>query len=256
MTAVYTIMFFILGTIFGSFYNVVGFRLSNNESIIKPRSHCPKCGHTLKSYELIPIISYLFLKGKCKNCQCKISPFYIIVELFTGILFSISFYSFSFSYDLLLSLALVSLFSIIIVTDLNYYIIPDEVNIAFGIMIFLINIPRLGFLNTAKYTVNGMIMFLCMYLLMLIGNKLFKEESLGGGDIKLLFVLGMVFPLAMSFVGVALAAFLALPISLFIYIKNKDKAIPFGPFLVGSFLLLFLTKIDINTFLNLLIIQW
>ena len=100
----------------------------------------------------------------------------------------------------------------------------------------------------------GLSMFIFMYLLMLLGNKLFKEESLGGGDIKLLFVLGMTVPLVLSFLGVALASFIALPVSLIILYKKKDKIVPFGPFLVGAFLIIILLKLDIDkvyTFLNL-----
>ena len=85
-----------------------------------------------------------------------------------------------------------------------------------------------------------------MYLLMLLGNFIFKEESLGGGDIKLMFVLGMTIRFILSIFSVALSAFLALPISLFIYIKNRDKAVPFGPFLVAGFLIVFLFKIDLE----------
>lgn len=246
------ILFFILGTVFGSFYNVVGFRLCNNQSIIKPRSHCPKCKHQLSSLELIPIISYIFLGGKCKKCKQKISIFYPLIELFTGILFAVSFYSFSFTPDLLLALILSSMFSIILVTDLNYYIIPDEVNMASCILVFIINIIKFGFLTALKYLGYGLIMFLSMYLLMLIGNKIFKEETLGGGDIKLIFVLGMTLPLALSFTGIFLAALIALPVSIYILIKNKDKAIPFGPFLVGSFLILFLLKIDVADIIKIL----
>ncbi len=252
MQIYFIILFFILGTVFGSFYNVVGFRLCNNQSIIKPRSHCPKCKHQLSSLELIPIISYIFLGGKCKNCKQKISIFYPLIELFTGILFAVSFYSFSFTPDLLLALILSSMFSIILVTDLNYYIIPDEVNIASCILVFIINIIKFNFLTALKYLGYGFIMFLSMYLLMLIGNKLFKEETLGGGDIKLIFVLGMTLPLALSFTGIFLAALIALPVSIYILIKNKDKAIPFGPFLVGSFLILFLLKIDVADIIKIL----
>lgn len=228
----------------GSFYNVVGFRLSNGESIVKPRSHCTKCGHVLSFYELIPIFSYLFLRGKCKKCKNKISIFYPVMELFCGILFAVSYYSFGFSYDLLLSIALSSLFIIVAVSDLNYYIIPDQVNFFFAIAIFIINIVRLGFLEACKYALFGLIIFLLMYLIMIIGKFVFKEECLGGGDVKLLFVLGMTCPLVLSLFGIALSSFIALPISLIIYISNKDKKIPFGPFLVGGFLIILLFKID------------
>lgn len=87
---IYLILFFITGLLFGSFYNVVGLRLPKKESIIYPSSHCPKCNHKLSWYELIPVLSYIFLKGKCKNCKEKISIMYPVVELISGILFALS----------------------------------------------------------------------------------------------------------------------------------------------------------------------
>lgn len=254
MKTFFIILFFILGTVFGSFYNVVAFRVSNKESIIKPKSHCPKCNHILKFYELIPILSFLIQKGKCRCCHEKISLFYPLMEMFSGILFAVSFYSYGFSYELLMALALSSMFIIIIVTDLNYYIIPDEINIAFAIIIFIINILiHNSILEALKYGLFGLIMFLFMYILMIIGNFLFKQESLGGGDIKLLFVLGMTAPVILSFLGLTLGAFLALPVSIYLYLKHKDKVLPFGPFLVAGFLIIYLLKIDINDIYNFLI---
>ena len=254
MKIFFIILFFILGTVFGSFYNVVAFRVSNKESIIKPKSHCPKCNHILKFYELIPILSFLIQKGKCRCCNEKISLFYPLMEMFSGILFAVSFYSYGFSYELLMALALSSMFIIIIVTDLNYYIIPDEINIAFAIIIFIINILiHNSILEALKYGLFGLIMFLFMYILMIIGNFLFKQESLGGGDIKLLFVLGMTAPVILSFLGLTLGAFLALPVSIYLYLKHKDKVLPFGPFLVAGFLIIYLLKIDITDIYNFLI---
>ena len=244
MESIYLIMFFILGLVFGSFYNVVGFRLCNKESLVKPRSHCPKCNHVLKAGELIPVISYII--------QAKISVFYPMIELFTGLLFSISYYSFGFSYDLLMALTLSSMFVIIVVTDLNYYIIPDEINIFFAVLIFIINILKFGFLGACKYLVFGAIMFLFMYLLMNFGNILFKEESLGGGDVKLIFALGMVMTPSISFVSIALSAFIALPASLIIYFINKERKLPYGPFLVLAFLLVYFLKIDLQTVYDLI----
>lgn len=251
------ILFFILGTIFGSFCNVVGFRLANGKSLINPkRSYCPECGNTLKALDLIPILSFIFLKGRCRYCHEKISYFYPVMELFAGILFAVSFYSFGFSYELLLSLVFSVFFVIIIVTDLNYYIIPDEVNIAFAIFIFIINIFIHGFMGALLYLCYGLVLFLAMYLLMRLGNFIFKQESLGGGDIKLCLALGMTLPLLLSFVGIALSALLALPISLYLYLRNHDKKLPFGPFLVAGFFILFLFKIDINTVYSFLLNLW
>ena len=237
----------------GSFYSLVGFRLSNNLSIVKPRSYCEKCKKELKWYYLIPIFSYIFLKGKCKYCNSRISVFYPVSELLCGILFAVSFYSFGFSYELVIAILLSSLFIITMITDLNYYIIPDQINIVFGILIFATNVLRFGIKTGFIYLLYGLVMFGVMYLLMLLGNLIFKEESLGGGDIKLLFVLGMVFPIVLSFISIIFATLIAFPIALFIYIKNKDKAIPFGPFLVAGFLLTFLLKIDVSTIYNFFI---
>lgn len=85
-----------------------------------------------------------------------------------------------------------------------------------------------------------------MYLVGILGSFIFKQEALGGGDIKLLFVLGLTLPLALSFLGIVLATLLAFPISLYFTIKNKDKIIPFGPFLIAAFLILYLAKIDVS----------
>lgn len=240
------ILFFLIGLLFGSFYNVVGIRLCNNESLISPRSHCMKCNHTLKWYELIPVFSYIFLKGKCKNCNTKISFMYPIVEIFTGILFAVCYYKYGFSIELILGILLSSLFMIITVSDLNYYIIPDSIIIVFGVLFFIYNIITKGFVSACTYVIYGLMIFMLMYLLMKVGNILFKEESLGGGDIKLMGVLGMLNKPIVSVVSLALAAIMALPISVFFLRKNNDKHIPFGPFLVGAMLIIVLTGLSVN----------
>ena len=252
MNIIYLILFFILGISFGSFYNVVGFRLSADGSLIKPKqSYCPNCKHTLHAKDLVPIFSYIFLKGKCRYCSNKISIFYPTIEFFTGVLFSVCYYSFGFSYDLIIALLLVSYFSIVIVSDLNYYIIPDQVTIAMGIFIIIVNILKYGFIGSLEYLLYGFIMFLFMYLVGILGSFMFKQEALGGGDIKLMFVLGLTLPLMISFFGIVLATLLAFPISLYFIVRHKDKIIPFGPFLIAAFLLLFLLKIDVKEIYNL-----
>ena len=120
---VYNIIFmFIIGTIFGSFYNVVGYRLPIGKSIVSPPSHCPKCNHKLKPIELIPIISYIISKGKCKNCQQKISPFYIIFETLTGILFAITYIVFGFNTDIIIPLTFISMLIILVMNLIKVFI--------------------------------------------------------------------------------------------------------------------------------------
>lgn len=252
MEVIYLIFFFILGLVFGSFYNVVGIRLCEKESLLFPRSHCTKCGHELKFYELVPVFSYIFLRGRCRKCKQKISIIYPVIELITATFFALSYYVYGFSAELFLSLLLCSLFAVIVVTDLNYYIIPDSIVIITGILIFVYNIITKGLLDACTYVVFGLIIFIFMFALMKLGNKLFKEESLGGGDIKLMTVLGMSTKPLMSITSLTLAAFLALPCSLFLLLRKKDKIIPFGPFIVAGFIILMFIGIDASDIMDYL----
>lgn len=86
----------VLGLVLGSFYNVVGLRIPEGQSIVRPRSHCPRCKRTLSTLDLVPVLSFVFLKGACRGCGSKISPFYPIMELATGLLFMLAFYQFGF----------------------------------------------------------------------------------------------------------------------------------------------------------------
>ena len=250
----YIIIFFILGTIFGSFYHVVGYRLPREESIIKPRnSYCTNCGIRLRWYELIPILSYIIQKGRCRNCHQRISIFYPFIELITGALFAVSFYSFGFSYDLVIALVLVSLFSIVIVSDLTYMIIPDEVTFTCAIVITIVNFLNLGWQDGFIQLGSGILTFLIMYFIMLFGNLIFKKETLGGADIKLMLISGLVLHPILGIFVIFLASSIALPASIAVYLTNKEHMIPFGPFIVAAILLLFLFKIDVRTFTNLFI---
>ena len=253
MKIYYYIMFFITGLCFGSFYNLVGLRVPKNRSITTPRSHCEKCNHQLKWYELIPIISFIIQRGKCRNCGTKLSIMYPFTELACGILFLVSYHSFDFSYDLLISLSLVSLFILVIVSDLTYLVIPDRFIIIPSIIIIITNILKLGILNGFIQVLYGLIGFILMYLVMLAGNKIFKKESLGGADIKLMFIVGLVLDPMLTIIVIFLASFIALPVSVFLLIKNKDHVIPFGPFIVLSLLIVYFTKLNIIEIFEMLL---
>ena len=121
------IFIFIIGTLLGSFYNVVGYRLPKGQSIVFPPSHCPNCNHRLGASELIPILSFIFLKGKCKHCRQKISAFYPVFEFLTGLLFVISYIIFGPTKEFLLAITFVSLLIIIVVSDYEFMIIEDSV---------------------------------------------------------------------------------------------------------------------------------
>ena len=119
MEIIYIVFIFIIGCIFGSFFNVVGYRVPNELSIVRPGSFCPKCKHSLRWYELIPIFSFLIQKGKCRDCKEKISIIYPVVELTTGILFVSSYLIFGFSNQFLVALLVSSFTMIVIVSDIS-----------------------------------------------------------------------------------------------------------------------------------------
>lgn len=251
MEIIYTICFFILGTILGSFYNVVGYRLPKGESLIKPSSHCPSCNHKLKWYELIPIISYLIQGGKCRNCKEKINIFYPLIELLTGALFGLSFYLFGFSYNFVIMLITTSVFSIVLVSDINYLLIPDEVTIIASSIMIVINFIMLELKDAIFMFLSGVFLFILMFLVMKLGNYLFKKESLGGADIKLMFLVGLILRPIEGIFCIFLASVLALPISTIKILKDKNNIIPFGPFIVLALIIIILCGINSNTLLNI-----
>lgn len=236
--------------LFGSFYNVVGYRLPKKESLVFPSSHCTVCNHKLGPLELIPVFSFLFQGGKCKHCKTKISWYYTIFELLTGTLFFLSYLRFGFSYSCFMALVLSSILIIIIISDYKYYIIPDELIIAgillIGISQFLIGGGALSnfqwkeaFLNLLFSLGNGLGSFLLMYGIKLFGDWLFKKESMGGGDIKLMFIIGMSLDFPLSIITIFVASIIGLPIALILLKRKSTHEIPFGPFLSVATLLLF-----------------
>lgn len=252
MEIYYTIVFFIFGTIFGSFFNVVGSRLPNGESIIYPPSHCTNCNHQLTWKELIPIFSFLLQGGKCKNCNQKISWFHPLYELATGFLFALSYQVFGFSMNFVIAITFLSTLMILIVSDYYYMIIPDQV-LFVGIILVMIELLIKNGLNSLIFSIlDGIISFFIMYIIKLIGDFLFKKESMGGGDIKLLFLFGLVLGPLTSVISIFLASFIALPISLLILYKNKTNIMPFGPFLSVSALILFFLQFDIELLIKIL----
>ena len=126
-----TLLIFLAGLILGSFYNVAGLRIPAKESIVMPRSACPSCGHTLAPLELVPVISYLVLKGNCRKCGKRISPLYPIIELMTGLLFAAAPLLLGWSMELIIAWALISLMVIIFVSDVMYMLIPNKILLFF-----------------------------------------------------------------------------------------------------------------------------
>ncbi|MBM7701357.1 prepilin peptidase [Metabacillus iocasae] len=219
---------FILGLTLGSFYNVVGLRVAAGESIVRPRSSCPGCGHVLGARELIPVLSYMMQKGKCRSCEARISPLYPIMELLTGILFVLSFRLLGFQLELLVALTLVSLLIIITVSDLRYMIISDKVLLFF---LSLLVIERLFIPLTPWWDmlIGGAVGFGLLLLIAIL-----SKGGMGGGDIKLYGVLGLVLGWKLVLVSFFLATLFGAVIGMFGMMVGKvqrGKHMPFGPFI-------------------------
>lgn len=253
MEKLYLIIFFVFGTIMGSFYHVIATRLSKGLSIVKPASHCEKCKDILKWYELIPIISYIFLGGKCKNCKTKLPISYLLIEICTGLLFAVSYHVFGISWELMIALIFVSSLITIIVSDIEYMIILDEVLIFSSASIILINIINIGLYETTLKVLAGIGGFVTMLMIKKLGDVIFKQESLGGGDIKLMFLIGLVIGYDMAICNIFFATFLAFPIALILLITKKDNIIPFGPFLSMSAVILYIWGLNFIDIINFIL---
>lgn len=253
------VMIFIVGLVFGSFFNVVGYRLPNDMSIVFPASHCPNCNHKLKFYELIPVLSYVFLRGKCKQCKKRISLFYPFFELLTATLFLLSYLVFGMNMKFIISITFISVLIIISISDIKYYIIPDEVLIIGTVLIIIELVISTVLSGTSLFkgvlmpVLNGAGSFALLYLFKVFGDLVFKKESLGGGDIKLLFFIGLTIGFDMSIVTIFIASFIALPLSIISLIKDDNNVLPFGPYLSVGAVIILLLNLNLDAIFQLFI---
>ncbi len=250
MDLFYIIFLFLIGSCFGSFYLVFATRLLKEEKFILSRSHCDNCKKILSWYELIPIFSYLFLKGKCSKCKKEINPLNIITELVTGFLFAFSYFYYGFSYNMYVFIIVSSLLLIIFITDFSEYIILDSPLVVSSILIIILDLIYFDYKYVLIHILSGIGLFFTMILIKLVGDKVFKRESLGGGDIKLSFVIGLILGFRLGLCSLILSTFLALPYSVAFLMYKKNNEVPFGPFLVASLLVVFIFMDKFNNLLN------
>ena len=244
---------FIVGLFFGSFFNCIANRLSKNESIIRPASHCENCKHELAWYELIPVFSYLFLKGKCKKCHTKLSIWYPLTEIATGLLFALSYLKFGFTIETLLSITIVSILIITFISDITYYIILDEVIFVGLIIMTILMFLNAGIEGVIKSFIGCSFIGGVMTLIKLIGDKAFKTESLGWGDIKLSLISGFILGIRLGTLYIFLGSLIALPFGIASSFKSKSRIIPFGPFLSVSLLVIYWFSPFFYSILNILL---
>ncbi|MBM3243356.1 MAG: prepilin peptidase [Candidatus Omnitrophica bacterium] len=244
------IIIFILGSILGSFLNVCIHRMPKGESVVWPRSHCPKCKKRIPAYDNIPFISFILLKGKCRLCKERISLRYPLVELLTATVFLILFMRYGLSYDLFFYIVLVSALIVATFIDIPHRIIPDEITIGGMVVGFILSVVRGVNLGPWEFSfkpalnsflgiiAGGGIIYLTGWLFDLIYFRILKKppiqgetESMGGGDVKLLAMIGAFLGWQRALMTFFLAPFFGAAIGIYFLIKKKDHTIPYGPFL-------------------------
>ncbi|WP_312470989.1 prepilin peptidase [Neobacillus sp.] len=225
------LLIFIYGLLLGSFFNVVGLRVPLKKSIVAPRSACPTCGHQLTPFELIPVFSYIIQGGKCRGCQSRISPIYPIMELLTGILFATAPLVIGWSGELVVALSLISMLIIIVVSDINYMIIPDKILIWFAGIFLLERIlwPLTPWWDSLSGAVTGFILLLIIALV--------SKGGMGFGDVKLYALLGFVLGFKLVLLSFFFSTFFGAVIgglALIFKIVKRRQPIPFGPFIAAG----------------------
>ena len=224
---------FIFGAAVGSFLNVCIFRMPAKTSIIKPLSQCPHCHHPIRFYDNIPLISYIVLRGKCRDCSGKISWRYPLVELITAVLSLLLFLQFGLTLRFLIFFVFTSVLIVIAFIDLDHRIIPDiltlpGIPIFFLLAVFIVKVPWLEAL--LGILIGGGILFAIAFGYELIS----KREGMGGGDIKLLAMIGGFLGWKSLLFVLLVSSFLGAIVGVSIMIIKKQDMkyqVPFGPFL-------------------------
>jgi len=243
------LLIFIVGLFIGSFLGVLTDRIPRGETVVKGHSHCEFCKKTLKWHDLIPVFSFISTKGKCRYCRKSLSYYYPTIEISTGIMFVLAYifassqfviYNLSFIISILYYLVIVSSFVVIFFTDLKYGIIPDKILL----LAILVSILCQLILNPSSLIINllcGVGAFLFFILISVVFSALTKKDSMGGGDIKLVFLLGLI----LGFPGIIISLYVAfltgalVGIILIIWRKKsfQKTTLPFGPFLISGALI-------------------
>jgi len=235
---------FILGSILGSFFNVVIYRVPRGESIVRPASACPACGTRLHARDNIPVIGYLLLRGRCRYCSEPISARYPIVEFTAGLLPVLLFMRFGATAPFFVFWPLSCVLLILSFIDLDLRILPDRVTLP-GIVVGLIVAPLLGLLGFWESLIGVVVGGGALYLIGILGELFLKKESMGGGDVKLAAMLGAFMGWKLILVALFVAFFIGAFVGVIVMARRPkdeegwDSSLPFGPFIaLGSVLAL------------------
>ena len=247
------ILAFILGSIWGSFCNVCIYRLPLEQNVMRGRSYCPSCKGQIRWFDNIPFFSFIFLKGKCRKCNNKISIQYFIVEFISALSFLFIFYIYGISITTLLLIILSIFFIIIFFIDLKHYIIPNELTFPLMLIGFVKSFdPNLNpiFPNFINSLIGGIFGYFVIWSIIYFYKQVRKKEGMGLGDAKLLSVIGFWF----GWISIPFVIFLSSITALLFVIpslikksKKLSSQIPFGPYIIFSTLIYLIFESNIQS---------
>jgi leader peptidase (prepilin peptidase) / N-methyltransferase len=223
----------VLGLCFGSFLNVCILRLPKDQSLLHPPSTCPQCGHRIAWFDNIPVVSWLALRGKCRACGHPISVQYPLIEGLVGVLWAAAYVAWGLSVHALAGALLGTILLGIGITDARHYLIPDEFTwggLTIGLTLSLVG----GWQGFLQALIGAAVGFGLLFAVGLVGRWMFREEAMGGGDIKMMAMVGSFVGwkgvLLTIFAGALLGTLIFVPLSV-----RKKRLVPFGVFLaVGA----------------------
>jgi leader peptidase (prepilin peptidase)/N-methyltransferase len=267
MEAGFTAIFVLLGMAVGSFLNVCADRLPAKQSLVRPPSHCPACSRRLAARDLVPVFSYLWLRGRCRYCKAHIPARVLWVEIATAALFALAYGQYGFSVELPIALLYIALFTLVFVIDLEHGLILNRIiypallaalviavfvppsqlaHISGGVAYLMDSLPRLGIVQAA---IGGGIGFVLFFLIVIV-----SRGGMGFGDVKLAALIGLVtgyLAVEALLMGMILGGLVAV-ILLGFKIKKRKEAMPFGPFLAVAAVVTMLWGNEIlNWYMNL-----
>lgn len=246
MTLITGIFIMVTGLVIGSFLNVVIQRLPQDESVVSPRSKCPKCSKPIALRDNIPVLSYFLLQGRCRFCRQKISFRYVLVEILSALIWFLSWRTWGLGPGFVVQVIFLSFLLVATMTDLETELIPDEITLG-GLVVGLVvsfiwpavqhaSVPWVGLLRSALGILTGGGL---VYLTGVAGNFIFRKEltrlgldqSMGGGDVKFLAMAGSFLGWEKAWLAFFTAPFLGLPFALYAKFSKQERVIPYGPFL-------------------------
>ena len=246
LTIAMYIVIFLFGITIGSFLNVCIYRIPRGETVITTPSHCMNCGHKLSWFELIPLFSYIFLRGRCRDCKSRISPQYPIVEAINGFLYVLVFATNGFNIESIIYSLFTSALLVITVIDWRTYEIPIGINI----FIFILGCLRvvLDFTHFSGYLIG----FFAVSSLLLLLYIATKGRAIGGGDIKLMAAAGLLLGWKLVLLGFFIGCILGSVIHIIrMKVSGADRVLAMGPYLsAGLFIAMLWGNIFIGWYLN------